>query len=235
MQNILSQIVLRLQALQKPNLYQLFIDSYEILRVYLIGICNDKPANILVQNQSEPNGLYGCSKCEIAGYDLLFYLNKPPKLLKLLSLTDVLFLGYTTPAKIHPTPATSKKITTRYFRIFPTLKNKQPQMRSNSRWRAIAHALQNGHVFFTEDNKTHSFGYAGEAKFADLAFIDHGTSFMSDTLHTIYHGAFVCATDFKKIFSHILFSEIEEIITIMDKIIKQAAMVNSALSSIDKS
>ncbi|CAF4609618.1 unnamed protein product [Rotaria sp. Silwood2] len=76
MQKMLSPIVLRLKALQKPNLYQISIDSYEILRVYLIGICNDKPANSLVQNQSEPNALYGCSKCEIAGYYLLFSSNK---------------------------------------------------------------------------------------------------------------------------------------------------------------
>ncbi|CAF1351208.1 unnamed protein product [Rotaria sp. Silwood1] len=40
------------------------------------------------------------------------------------------------------------------------------------------------------DNKTHSFGYGGESEFTSLALVDRGTSFMSDTLHTIYHGAF---------------------------------------------
>ncbi|CAF1518863.1 unnamed protein product, partial [Rotaria sordida] len=40
------------------------------------------------------------------------------------------------------------------------------------------------------DKKTHSCGYAGESEFTSLAFVDRGTSFMSDTLHTIYHGAF---------------------------------------------
>ncbi|CAF3521193.1 unnamed protein product [Rotaria sp. Silwood1] len=44
--------------------------------------------------------------------------------------------------------------------------------------------------FSTEDNKTHSFGYEGESEFTSLALVDRGTSFMSDTLHTIYHGAF---------------------------------------------
>ncbi|CAF4093074.1 unnamed protein product, partial [Rotaria sordida] len=63
-------------------------------------------------------------------------------------------------------------------------------MRSNDRWHEISHALQNGHVFFTEDKKTHSFGYVGESEFTSLAFVDRGTSFMSDTLYTIYHGAF---------------------------------------------
>jgi hypothetical protein len=67
MQKMLSPIVLCLKDLQKPNLYQVSMHSFEMLRVYLIGICNDKPANSLVQNQPEPNALYGCSKCEIAG------------------------------------------------------------------------------------------------------------------------------------------------------------------------
>ncbi|CAF4588910.1 unnamed protein product, partial [Rotaria socialis] len=33
-----------------------------------------------------------------------------------------------------------------------------------------------------------------ECKLASLAFIDRGSSFMSDTLHSIYHGAFIIAT-----------------------------------------
>ncbi|CAF1405681.1 unnamed protein product [Rotaria sordida] len=108
-------------------------------------------------------------------------------------------IGCTTPAKIHATLAKSKKITTTYIRIFPTRTNEEPQMRSNDRWHEISHALQNGHVFFTEDKETHSFGYAGESEFTSLAFVDRGTSFMSDTLHTIYHGAFVRTKDFFKI------------------------------------
>ncbi|CAF4472826.1 unnamed protein product, partial [Rotaria sp. Silwood2] len=164
MQKKLSPIVLRLKELQKPNLYQVSVNSCEMLRVYLIGISNDKPANSLVQNQPEPNALYGCSKCEIA--------------------------GYTTAAKIHATPTTSKRITTTYVRIFPTPANDRPKMRSNARWHEISHALQNGHQFICCDKKIHSYGYLGECEFTNLAFVDRGISFMCDTLHTIYHGAF---------------------------------------------
>jgi hypothetical protein len=105
-------------------------------------------------------------------------------------------IGYTTAAKIHATPAASRKITTTYVRIFPTPIDKQPEIRSNIRWNMINHALLNGHRFVTEDNKTHSFGYLGECELTDLAFIDRGTSFMSDSLHSIYHGAFVRAQGF---------------------------------------
>ena len=44
----------------------------------------------------------------------------------------------------------------------------------------------------------HSFGYLGECELTNLAFIDRGTSFMCDTLHSIYHGAFVCTKVFFK-------------------------------------
>lgn len=30
-----------------------------------MGVSNDKLANSLVKNQSEPNAIYGCSKCDI--------------------------------------------------------------------------------------------------------------------------------------------------------------------------
>lgn len=67
MQKMLDPIVRQLKKLQQPNVYQISNSSFEVLRVYLIGICNDKPANSLVQNQPEPNAMHGCSKCEIEG------------------------------------------------------------------------------------------------------------------------------------------------------------------------
>lgn len=101
-------------------------------------------------------------------------------------------IGKTTPAKVYATPNTSTKITTTFIRIFPTPLGVQPEMRSNSRWYDICHASQNGVKFFTNDNKLHTFGYIGECELCNLAFVDRGSSFMSDTLHSVYHGAFVC-------------------------------------------
>ncbi|CAM2714528.1 unnamed protein product [Rotaria socialis] len=107
MQQMLNPIVTRLKLLQKPCLYRLSNGFYQMLRVYLIGISNDKPANSIVQNQPEPNALFGCAKCEIA--------------------------GRTTPAKLHATPNQSGKITTVFIRIFPTEIGEQPEMRSNKK------------------------------------------------------------------------------------------------------
>lgn len=88
-------------------------------------------------------------------------------------------------------PNESKKISTTYIRIFPTPNGEQPQQRSNKRWCEIAHATINGVRFFTVDKKVHTYGYFGDCELTELAHIDRGTSFASDTLHSIYHGAFV--------------------------------------------
>lgn len=102
--------------------------------------------------------------------------------------------GVTTPAKVNATPVESRfLVKTAWVRIFPTPASptELPQLRSNFQWQQISHALQNGHVFLTDDNKPHTFGYLGECALTNLAFVDRGTSFVSDTLHSIYHGAFV--------------------------------------------
>ena len=75
MQKMLKPIVSGLQKLEQPQLYRISDYSYQMLRVYLIGVSNDKPANTLVQNQPEPNALYGCSKCEIPGKTYLIVCN----------------------------------------------------------------------------------------------------------------------------------------------------------------
>ncbi|CAF1502434.1 unnamed protein product, partial [Adineta ricciae] len=164
MQKMLKPIVSSLHKLEQPRLYQISDYSYQMLRVYLIGVSNDKPANSLVQNQPEPNALYGCSKCEIP--------------------------GKTVAAKLCATPNQSAKISTTYVRIFPTSKGRQPEIRSNARWCDISHAEQNGVRFYTNDRKLHTYGYLGECELSELAFVDRGTTFMSDTLHSVYHGAF---------------------------------------------
>lgn len=75
MQKMLNSIVTQLKALQRPNIYQVGNDHFEIFRVYLIGVCNDKPANSLVQNQAEPNAMFGCARCEIEGIAFEFHFS----------------------------------------------------------------------------------------------------------------------------------------------------------------
>jgi hypothetical protein len=69
MQILLEPIVNQLLLLEEQNLFQIkeTNNEYKLIRMYLIGVCNDKPANRLVQNAPEPIAKYGCSRCELRG------------------------------------------------------------------------------------------------------------------------------------------------------------------------
>ncbi|CAF3430102.1 unnamed protein product [Rotaria socialis] len=69
MQFLLKPIVEQLKQLQERHLFQVKAcnNEFKLIQMYLIGACNDKPANSLVQNIAEPIGKYGCSRCELPG------------------------------------------------------------------------------------------------------------------------------------------------------------------------
>ncbi|CAF4769877.1 unnamed protein product [Rotaria sp. Silwood1] len=69
MQILLEPIVNQLLLLEEQHLFQIkgTKNEYKLIRMYLIGACNDKPANSLVQNAPEPIAKYGCSRCELRG------------------------------------------------------------------------------------------------------------------------------------------------------------------------
>ncbi|CAF3612403.1 unnamed protein product [Rotaria socialis] len=165
---MLNPIVTRLKLLQKPCLYRLSNGFYQMLRVYLIGISNDKPANSIVQNQPEPNALFGCAKCEIA--------------------------GRTTPAKLHATPNQSGKITTVFIRIFPTEIGEQPEMRSNVRWFEISHAVQND-VYYQHLQKL-AFGISiGESSNISMTMLDEMNLLLTSFVDEFpYHERYVVQT-----------------------------------------
>ncbi|CAF3117838.1 unnamed protein product [Rotaria sp. Silwood2] len=69
MQILLVPIVNQLLLLEEQHLFQIkgTENEYKLIRMYLIGACNDKPANSLVQNAPEPIAKYDCSRCELRG------------------------------------------------------------------------------------------------------------------------------------------------------------------------
>lgn len=69
MQLLLKPIVEQLLLLEKHHLFQMkaYNNDYKLIRIYLLGTCNDKPANSLVQNAPEPIGKFGCTRCELPG------------------------------------------------------------------------------------------------------------------------------------------------------------------------
>ncbi|CAF0965188.1 unnamed protein product [Rotaria sordida] len=64
---LLKPIVEQLIQLEKYHLFQMkaYHNEYKLIRTYLIGVCNDKPANSLVQNAPEPIAKFGCTACKM--------------------------------------------------------------------------------------------------------------------------------------------------------------------------
>jgi hypothetical protein len=58
-----------MQLLLKPIVEQMksCANGFRLIRTFLIGTCNDKPACSLVQNAPEPIAKFGCSICELGG------------------------------------------------------------------------------------------------------------------------------------------------------------------------
>ena len=58
-----QSIVISLLTLGNDHCFEVSDGNIEILRVFLVAGCIDKPTQALVQNIGDPNGAYGCRKC----------------------------------------------------------------------------------------------------------------------------------------------------------------------------
>ncbi|CAF1316255.1 unnamed protein product [Adineta ricciae] len=66
-----KNIVTELQELEQGDLFRLYSSDYndhsEIIKIFLIGACVDKPAQSIVQCLAEPTAYFGCGHCELEG------------------------------------------------------------------------------------------------------------------------------------------------------------------------
>ncbi|CAF3764573.1 unnamed protein product [Rotaria sp. Silwood1] len=178
-EEVISNRILKGKSKDLPKSSEIktaYHNEYKLIRTYLLGVCNDKPANSLVQNAPEPIAKFGCTICEIAGEIVL-------------SNSDEQILH-------NKTSSTNKKkrIDTHKIRVFPTNEDDQIQMRSTVRCELIldqlAKAQHHDYPVTNEEKSNLQLGYLGKCLLTELSYFDHGHSFLMDTLHTIYHGAF---------------------------------------------
>ena len=89
----------------------------------------------------------------------------------------------------------NKKKDTHKIRVFPTFVDQQTHPRSNSRCQLVLNRINQSRRSDlsgrSREEVDSRLGYLGKCILTDLSFFDHGYSFLMDTLHTIYHGAFV--------------------------------------------
>jgi hypothetical protein len=96
--------------------------------------------------------------------------------------------------KISSTDKKTRKDTHK-IRVFPTIEDDKTQLRSSARCQFVLNQLEKvqhrNHRMGNEEESNLRLGYLGNCVLTELSYFDHGSSFLMDTLHTIYHGAFV--------------------------------------------
>lgn len=83
-----------------------------------------------------------------------------------------------------------------YIRVFPTSFKVPPaRLRSSENYTKVLNELQRQQLknpnLSNEQQYALKKGYLGPCSLTRLCYFDHGQSFLSDTLHTVYGGAMV--------------------------------------------
>ena len=153
------------------------INEMMFLKIFLICCCADKPAQCLVQGLSEPNGGYGCGRCELEGRISLYFI-----------LDGICFSSELIGITVLVHEKSGKKI-----RVFPLLPvdQSQPRLRTNQTYDELMKIDQKKRATIKTELRDQMRGHVGVCILRDLTYFDIGNSFLSDSLHNIYHGVMV--------------------------------------------
>ncbi|CAF1497861.1 unnamed protein product [Adineta ricciae] len=169
----LKPLIGELIRLEKGDDFFLPSDSLSLsnqlvhIRIYLIAACCDKPAQALIQNIPEPIAAFGCGRCEIPG--------------RMISIGSSKGHVRTFAAELHILNDTKQRCNIRYDTLL-ALK----EMRDSRR----ALLPERKRKKQAERDKQKDYGILGPCAFRGCSMFDVGCSFMSDSLHNIYIGAF---------------------------------------------
>ncbi|CAF3656376.1 unnamed protein product [Rotaria socialis] len=171
---MIEPIVQQLEILEQGGVCEI-AGKISMYKAFLLGSINDKPANSLLQNIPEPNAAFGCSKCELQGITVR---------------SNTVLVAKTKQAK----HITNNKKLTNCIRVFPTsFKCTSVRLRSSENYKKTLHELDTQRLknpnLSNEQLYTLKKGYLGPCSLTRLRYFDHGQSFLSDTLHTVYGGA----------------------------------------------
>lgn len=184
MSHLLRPLVNELLILENGQAFCLFDKTIQMIHVYLIGSCCDKPATALVQCLVEPHTAFGCNRCELEGHQ--FFI-------------DIAYLHIS--ISIGFMLRTHRGGNVRSFSMSQDDIDNTPA-RSNERYDILINMFQLQQQFrnlwpkkkqLMNDlaNEKNEKGVAGVCILRELAFFDVGRSFMADSLHNIYIGLFV--------------------------------------------
>ncbi|CAF4145520.1 unnamed protein product, partial [Rotaria magnacalcarata] len=136
-------------------------------RVFLIGACCDKPAQVLLQFLPDSTAAFGCGRCEVKGF-----MGKTAKDGNVRSFA-------TTCADLMEI----QKRSNMRFDVLLYIKLLHDQLRQSLLGR-IDKSLMMQH-------KIEEKGITGPCIFRELSYFEVGNGFMADSLHNVYIGAFL--------------------------------------------
>ncbi|CAF3394937.1 unnamed protein product [Rotaria socialis] len=147
------------------------LDQRIVVNLFTIASCTDKPAEALMQNVVQYNSEYGCPKCFCTG-KLYYGTRGTGAKEKSFTIRVYPFGNYVLRCQ-----EISSKIIQDVYDINKS-KGKtfdKPQVKKGSKPKEIL---------------VNHFGHLGFCPLTKLKYMNYGTSFLTDSLHTIYGGAF---------------------------------------------
>ncbi|CAF3863670.1 unnamed protein product [Rotaria magnacalcarata] len=163
---LLRPFIDELLYLESGYIFDFHDGTTDKVQVYLIGACCDKPAQAILQCISEPTAAFGCGRCEVSGFMV------PTK-----NDGNVRSFSMDYDNTINVTKRSNK----RYDELI-TIYQLQQQLKDL--W---PNKKKLPDVLIDEQREK---GIVGVCLFRDLTYFDVGRSFMSDSLHNVYIGAF---------------------------------------------
>ncbi|CAF4182121.1 unnamed protein product, partial [Rotaria magnacalcarata] len=163
---LLRPFIDELLYLESGYIFDFHDGTTDKVQVYLIGACCDKPAQAILQCISEPTAAFGCGRCEVSGFMV------PTK-----NDGNVRSFSMDYDNTINVTKRSNK----RYDELI-TIYQLQQQLKDL--W---PNKKKLPDVLIDEQREK---GIVGVCLLRDLTYFDVGRSFMSDSLHNVYIGAF---------------------------------------------
>ncbi|CAF2518954.1 unnamed protein product [Rotaria sp. Silwood2] len=151
------------------------LDQRAVLHFYNIASCSDKPAEALLANVVPYNAEYGCPKCFHAGES---YRGQRRSGANTVSFT----------IRVYPFVECELRTQEKCAQIVEQLTNRLNQINNNSSCIKKKTVSKKTVLKKTTRKKKKKIAHYGHI--VKLKFFHYGTSFLTDSLHTIYAGAF---------------------------------------------
>ncbi|CAF1013973.1 unnamed protein product [Didymodactylos carnosus] len=170
---MLDNINKQLKLIQNLNVYYQLKSNEnknDLLRIYLLSSCSDKPATAIIQGIPDPSSFFECSIYEIRGKKSICIIAHQQKQIQM--------------RKTPKANATVRTFSTAQLSEMPSQRCEE----NYQKYYSLYQKLLNNNELSTDEIRDQTFGYIDRCSFLQLNYFSYCAGFLIDTLHTIYHG-----------------------------------------------